>query len=69
MLSWIGMLEIAFDFPVIRSVSSEISCLTAAAWDKIENQSSVSLFFWQKVQLISTINIFFMNKLPQKHIT
>jgi len=39
------MLEIAFDFPVIRSVSSEISCLTAAAWDKIENQSSVSLFF------------------------
>jgi hypothetical protein len=28
------MFEIAFDFPVIRSVSSEISCLTAAAWDK-----------------------------------
>jgi len=42
------MFEIAFDFPVIRSVSSEISCLTAAAWDKIENQSSVSFFFDKK---------------------
>jgi hypothetical protein len=28
------LLKIAFDFPVIRSVSSEISCLTTAAWDK-----------------------------------
>ena len=32
MLRWIGMLEICFVFPVIRSVSSEISFLTAAAW-------------------------------------
>ena len=31
MLKWIGMLEICFDFPVIRSVSSWISLRTAAA--------------------------------------
>lgn len=41
MLSWIGTFEIAFVLPVIRSVSSEISCLTAAAWDRKGNESSV----------------------------
>lgn len=34
MLNWIGILEIFFDFPVIRSVSSSISLLTEAAkWE------------------------------------
>lgn len=31
MLKWIGRLEIAFDLPVTRSVSSSISLRTAAA--------------------------------------
>ena len=56
MLSWIGTFEIAFVFPVIRSVSSEISCLTAAAWDRKENESSVSTVMRFTVIVIHNFN-------------
>lgn len=39
MLKWIGTLDICFDFPVMRSVSSEISLLTEAGWVQDSNRN------------------------------